>query len=162
MDDQNLSQEDWLDQLWAGTSAAEPAPTAGDTKKMPRLKKESEEEEELEQILREYGSAEPEPPAQEETFKDDDFRETFGEGEDLKQVFEKTPVPPVSEESQEKAVEESEEEGPVEKGRPKRKKGEGLFGLPHLAATAIWLALPKPERWFRPADLSSLSPTGTM
>ena len=141
MDDQNLSQEDWLDQLWAGTSAAEPAPTVGDTKKMPRLKKESEEEEELEQILREYGSAEPEPPAQEETFKDDDFRETFGEGEDLKQVFEETPVAPVVEEPQKKAVEESEEEGPVEKGRPKRKKGEGLFGLPHLAATAIWLAI---------------------
>lgn len=27
------------------------------------------------------------------------------------------------------------------KGRPKRKKGEGLFGLPHLAATLIWLAI---------------------
>lgn len=27
------------------------------------------------------------------------------------------------------------------KGRPKRKKGYGLFGLPHLAATVIWLAI---------------------
>ena len=27
------------------------------------------------------------------------------------------------------------------KGRPKRKKGYGLFGLPHLAATAVWLAI---------------------
>ena len=27
------------------------------------------------------------------------------------------------------------------KGRPKRKKGYGLFGLPHLAATALWLAI---------------------
>ena len=30
---------------------------------------------------------------------------------------------------------------PKQKGRPKRKKGYGLLGLPHLAATAIWLAL---------------------
>ena len=27
------------------------------------------------------------------------------------------------------------------KGRPKRKKGYGLFGLPHIVSTAIWLAL---------------------
>ena len=30
---------------------------------------------------------------------------------------------------------------PLEKGRPKRKQGYGFFGLPHLAATAIWLAI---------------------
>ncbi len=30
---------------------------------------------------------------------------------------------------------------PVKKGRPKRKKGDGLFGLPHLISTAIWLFL---------------------
>lgn len=27
------------------------------------------------------------------------------------------------------------------KGRPKRRKGYGLFGLPHLAATVVWLAI---------------------
>ena len=36
---------------------------------------------------------------------------------------------------------EDEEEEVLPKGRPKRKKGYGLLGLPHLAATAIWLAL---------------------
>ena len=30
---------------------------------------------------------------------------------------------------------------PVRKGRPKRKKGTGLFGIPHLIATAVWLAI---------------------
>ena len=30
---------------------------------------------------------------------------------------------------------------PLEKGRPKRKEGYGLFGLPHLAATVVWLAI---------------------
>ena len=30
---------------------------------------------------------------------------------------------------------------PPRKGRPKRKKGYGLFGIPHLIATAVWLAI---------------------
>ena len=30
---------------------------------------------------------------------------------------------------------------PVRKVRPRRKKGYGLFGLPHLLSTGIWLAL---------------------
>ncbi len=30
---------------------------------------------------------------------------------------------------------------PVRKGRPKSKKGDGLFGLPHLLATLLWLAI---------------------
>lgn len=37
--------------------------------------------------------------------------------------------------------EEPEEEDPERRGRPKRKKGYGLFGIPHLLSTAIWLAL---------------------
>ena len=30
---------------------------------------------------------------------------------------------------------------PARKGRPKRKKGEGLFGIPHLLVTGVWLAI---------------------
>jgi len=30
---------------------------------------------------------------------------------------------------------------PTKKGRPKRKKGEGLFGIPNILATGVWLAL---------------------
>ncbi len=30
---------------------------------------------------------------------------------------------------------------PPRKGRPKRKKGYGLFGIPHLLATVVWLAI---------------------
>ena len=30
---------------------------------------------------------------------------------------------------------------PAQKGRPKRKKGEGLFGIPNILVTAVWLAL---------------------
>ena len=32
-------------------------------------------------------------------------------------------------------------ERPVRKGRPRRKKGEGLFGIPNILATVIWLAI---------------------
>ena len=35
----------------------------------------------------------------------------------------------------------SRRKAPVRKGRPERKEGYGLFGLPHIAATVIWLVL---------------------
>jgi len=34
-----------------------------------------------------------------------------------------------------------EHERPTHKGRPKRKKGEGLFGIPNILATFVWLVL---------------------
>ena len=37
--------------------------------------------------------------------------------------------------------EKTEHERPTRKGRPKRKKGEGLFGIPNILATFVWLAL---------------------
>ena len=37
--------------------------------------------------------------------------------------------------------EKAEHERPTRKGRPKRKKGEGLFGIPNILATFVWLAL---------------------
>jgi UPF0755 protein len=84
----------------------------------------------------------PAPQPEPETFKDDEFRAAFGEGESLNQVFSNAPMPTPPEPQPEPApVEENEEDEPVEKGRPKRKKGDGLFGLPHLAATAIWLMI---------------------
>lgn len=60
-----------------------------------------------------------------------------------------TPVPPMDthpEEALKEEAEESEElqeqiNEPVRKVRPKRKKGYGLFGLPHLISTAIWLLI---------------------
>ena len=138
MDENNLSQEDWLDELLARPRAEREAAAAaqGDTQPLPQLPKSRPQEDELEAILREFGGS-----ATTEPFMDEEFRDTFGQGEDLKQVFEPEPVAqtPVPEEIV-KPVEKA-EEGPVEKGRPKRKKGEGLFGLPHLAATAVWLII---------------------
>ena len=40
-----------------------------------------------------------------------------------------------------KEVPKTEVQRPAQKGRPKRKKGEGLFGIPNILVTAVWLAL---------------------
>ena len=102
---------------------------------------------ELEKIIQEtkagvWGLDEDAPPKPStvETFKDDDFRSAFGEGEVLDQVFSDKPITPkepeeVTAPAPKKALD------PLEKGRPKRKQGYGLFGLPHLAATVIWLLI---------------------
>ena len=105
---------------------------------------------ELEKIIQEtkagiWGIEEDEPPVPttENSFKDEEFRATFGEGEVLDQVFsgedlppqESTPQEPTPPPPKKKAMD------PLEKGRPKRKQGYGLFGLPHLVSTAIWLLI---------------------
>lgn len=83
----------------------------------------------------------PGPETQEE-FRDEAYREAFGEGEDLERVFNDEPYVPL-EEPQEAPAQENpqEEEPPVRKGRPKRKKGYGLLGIPHILATVAWIAI---------------------
>ena len=116
----------------AGSAPAEPAvsmdatqvvPSAGDTPDLPQPQAQT-------------------PPAE---FRDDEFRDTFGEGEVLERIFSDQPVEePVQTEkgpSQEEAPEEETEEETMEKGRPKRRSGSGLLGLPHLAATVVWLLI---------------------
>ena len=75
---------------------------------------------ELEEVLYEE---EPEEPATDQAF--------HAEGEDFDKIMD-APAPeqksPVS-------------ERPPRKGRPKRKKGEGLLGIPNILATVVWLAL---------------------
>ena len=85
---------------------------------------------------------------QTEEFLDQDFRDTLGDGEELKKVFDAEPpvqtpqapeIPAAEPESQIPA--QPEEEKPGRKGRPARKKGYGLFGIPHMLSTAGWLAI---------------------
>ena len=96
------------------------------------------------------GMDEAETPAEE--FRDEEYRETFGEGEDLKRVFSDEPYEP-SDETQAPAPEaetpagaeqpagEAAEQLSMRKGRPRHKKGYGLFGIPHILATVVWLAI---------------------
>lgn len=68
--------------------------------------------------------AEPQPTAQEEVMVD-------------------SPKDMVEEVFEEEIAEEitQQEPSPVQKGRPMRKKGSGLLGIPHLLSAVIWLAL---------------------
>lgn len=164
MDENNLPQSDWRDALLSLQELEEeevtPATSAvplGDTQPIAQVTDAaSGETSELDRIMRELQNMELDQTApvssntETEIFKDDDFRAAFGEGEELMNVFSDEPMSaisadtPAEEEEIAKADQsknEREEEGPVEKGRPKRKKGYGLFGLPHLAATAIWIVI---------------------
>ena len=77
--------------------------------------------------------SEAEEPAvvTQERFRDEAFQEAFGDGEEFDQIMnapaEEKPAPVY--------------ERPVRKGRPKRRKGEILFGLPQMVVTIVWLAL---------------------
>ena len=73
-----------------------------------------------------------EPSAvQQEMFRDQEFQDVFGDGEEFEEAFhateEETPIPT--------------HDRPTRKGRPRRKKGEFLFGLPQLLVTCVWLAI---------------------
>ena len=83
-----------------------------------------------------------------EEFRDEEYRAAFGEGEELNRVFGDSPYEPVEEtaapETEEPVFDEPEqpnEEIAMRKGRPKRKKGYGLLGIPHILATVVWLAI---------------------
>ena len=80
-----------------------------------------------------------------EPFRDEEYRDTFGEGTELEQIFSDEPLsstppaepePPIAE-----PTAETTEEPPMKKGRPKRKKGYGLLGIPHVLVTLVWLAI---------------------
>ena len=71
-------------------------------------------------------------------FQDQEFRDAFGDGSEFQKAFDNEPeAAPVIE--QEEPV--AEEVKPVKKGRPARKKGYGLLGIPHMLATAVWLVI---------------------
>lgn len=84
-------------------------------------------------------------PEVSEPFRDEEYRDTFGEGTELEQIFSDEPftpmVPAEPEPPAEEPIAEIAEEPPMKKGRPKRKKGYGLLGIPHLLVTLVWLAI---------------------
>lgn len=76
---------------------------------------------ELEEVL---FAKEPEAPAPDQAFQEKNGKE-FEEMMDAPAPEQKSPV----------------SERPPRKGRPKRKKGEGLLGIPNMLVTVVWLAL---------------------
>lgn len=86
-------------------------------------------DEELERILAEDWLKEPDPIELVEL-----------EEPEAKELSKDIPAEPIIPPVSDTPVEESEEE-PKQKIRPKRKPGYGLFGIPHILSTIIWLAL---------------------
>ena len=68
-----------------------------------------------------------EVPAEEEV-QDQQFRDESGDFDEMFAAPAEEPDVPTH-------------ERPTRKGRPKRKKGEGLLGIPHLIVTCVWLAI---------------------
>lgn len=95
-----------------------------------------------------------EPPVQ-DTFKDEEYRDVFGDGEDLEAMFEDEPAskkrrprkaakqPKPSDRLEDfPGMEEEPQDQPVaRKKRPRRKGKDNLFGLSHLLSTCVWLAI---------------------
>ena len=70
-----------------------------------------------------------EPPAPEEETAEEETAEEYTDA----------PPPPTTETSDKKKK--GSDTRPTLKGRPKRKKGEGFFGIPNILVTFVWLAL---------------------
>lgn len=93
----------------------------------------------------------PEPTAEEpvEQFKDETYRQIFGEGDELRRMFEDDDASQPQEyaESEQEPVLHTEEpaqeaeEISLRKGRPKRKNRYGMFGIPHILATVVWVII---------------------
>ena len=79
------------------------------------------------------------------SFKDDEFRDTFGE---VEEIYSSAPAPAPEQEAASQPIntpvqpEESLQEAtPVRKKRPKNKNAYGLLSIPHIISTLIWLVL---------------------
>ncbi len=104
---------------------------------------------ELEQILSEANSgawdseeAPSDVPAaadESQMFHDDEYRDAFGEGEELAQVFSDKPMKKRKKNTP--PPEDNPDQEPPRKGRPKWKATHSLLGLPHLLATVVWCAI---------------------
>ena len=88
----------------------------------------------------------------EQPFKDAEYRDAFGEGEDLESIFATGPAmdetPPARKKKAKPApveefpaAEEEESAPPSKKKRPRRKGKDNLLGLSHLLVTFVWIAI---------------------
>ena len=79
--------------------------------------------------------------------EDTDYQRILDEIESAAAQPEETPEQPTLQEPEQESPapqdpqKEPKKQRPVRKGRPKRRKGEGFFGIPSLVVTAVWLAL---------------------
>lgn len=144
----NLPEEDtnWLDELLAssdyGKDVLEEAVGTGDAFALP---------EEL--LTREEPKQEPAPDPVDDTEWEKIMQEALSDEWDLTETILNAPPVPIYDEEpvldgegfsgfeDEEEPQQEEEVDPLRKVRPKRKSGYGLFGIPHLLSTAIWMLI---------------------
>jgi UPF0755 protein len=143
----NLPNDDaWLDELFGAVE--EKAELGVDEAAMASHDMSNISDRELEEIMREALSE----TFQEDVYTDveipiptldDEYRDVYTADSDMRfPDDEEHSAEPISVEPEEEIEEEPEDPNvPVRKVRPKPKKGYGLFGLPHIVSTAIWLVL---------------------
>ncbi len=132
-----LEDEHWLDDILAAPAKG---PEIGpDELAVTAAGLTRPEDAQLEDIIQETKAEQwRSSTTRQETFLDHETREAFDEGKALDEVFASedtlapTPVQPEAPEVQ---------EVPAEKAAPKKKNGYGLLGIPHIAATIIWVVL---------------------
>ena len=134
-------EEDGLAETEGGTKFFAPPETESGTRHFTPAET-GEDDVDVDQILSEArdmaGMEPPVPPKPPAPFRDDEYRDTFGEGEELEAVF-NDDIPGETEPEEEEEDVEPETKAPPRKVRPKMKKGYGFFGLFHLMATGVWL-----------------------
>ena len=93
-----------------------------------------------EQAVAEAGLVHPEDAELENILREE--REKQEGAADATQMFTPVDINDIREEEDDaEEEEEDEEETPQRKRRPRMKKGYGLFGIPHILATGVWLAI---------------------
>ena len=121
---EELPQEDTQAETEASDIVQEETPAESQPEEDP-LAPECDETDSLEKELLEAEALLAEKPV------DSKFLETEESTEEFSQLVHSEPaaepIPP--------------RERPVRKSRPRRKKGEGLFGIPNILVTAVWLAV---------------------
>ncbi len=148
--DQTNAEGPWLDDI---LDTPEAAPEIGpDEQAVAAAGLTRPEDAELEEIIRETKSSDwktdtttvPAFTDTQETFLDADIRDAFDQGKSLDAVFteDATLAPlPVQELPEDTAPADAEDAAPAEKTAPRKKNTYGLFGIPHLLSTVVWIVL---------------------
>lgn len=137
MENQNNNPEIPQDDSWLDDILGEQAPTqelGPDEQAIAEAGLVHPEELELESILKE--NLEEVPENGQETPVDPEATQLFNP---VQPPLQSENAP--QEEPEQETEEPEEEEAPTGKRRPRMKKGYGLLGIPHILATAVWLAI---------------------
>ena len=142
-DMQQALDEAWLDELLGIQKT--PTPISVDQQAVDAAGLVSPDELELERIVQETlaenwtQTPAPTPAKEEPNDKTQMFKPV--DAPVRRRAERPRPVKAPAEKVKERSADKKEPEEKSEKGRPAPKKGYGLFGIPHIAATAIWLLI---------------------